>query len=170
MLFEMHSLGYIAVGLVGFIAIFDYIALKLMKNNHIKFAQLGKKLLDSDELSEVQKGYVISLLNDAFQWKFMLFVVFILPVALFAKIRKETTPDFIKDLMGNETFVEFIDLHRKVVFSANTLFTVIFFLELLLLLPLIVICFHGIRQISAIVDFSFSKVSPKVGEEGIPVR
>lgn len=142
----------------------------------LQFAEKGKALLSSPKFDEKQKELFTSMLDDAFEWRFMAFASFLLPsVALRyaldsnfrARIHSEdvTFCGIEKQAEGKE----FMRLHREVVIAANPIFFVVVFLEIIfILVPSIIIAGSvdaGVDRFKQTVRATERKVSARVGHK-----
>jgi hypothetical protein len=135
----MSLIAPLPVVIAGIILLFvfsaDLIALKRMRNVHIELAKLAKTLLNSDDLNNDQKKIVANMLDDVFSWWYMPFAVVILPYALLLLIANKKP---------SENF-------------ANLFFVMVLALGLIAML-----CLGGYKGVKTLVDSAFLKASPNI--------
>jgi hypothetical protein len=162
----MSLIAPLPVVIAGIILLFvfsaDLIALKRMRNVHIELAKLAKTLLNSDDLNNDQKKIVANMLDDVFSWWYMPFAVVILPYALLLLIANKKPSENFANLLMIEEFRAFQELHTKSVLSSNTLFSLIFFVMVLALGLIAMLCLGGYKGVKTLVDSAFLKASPNI--------
>ncbi len=165
MLKDVPTTLLVMVVLVFLYPIIVRIFLELAQPSRLKMATLGKKLLGSNKLTEPQKELIRDMLDDAFDWRYMLYAVGILPFVamkmLVSRQGSETHNFGYKDLLTNEIFKEFSDLHLRATAAANPLLALLFVIELAVILAIVII-FVGISVWPKLLLKMTVKVSPNV--------
>lgn len=98
---------------------------------------LGKELLSSPNVSERYKVIVDGMLDDAYDWRLMASVVLRLPIFLFGRllgfIKPLPLPQLPSDEDARKKLLDFISCHMRSVAAANPICSLIFALEVAVL-------------------------------------
>lgn len=92
----------------------------------LEFADIGKSLLSSPDISEEHKELISDMLDDVFSWRFMAFATFAFPVAVFRGGAKTRLDENEKQLFDRPDMSRFVHLHMKSVMAASPLWAAAF--------------------------------------------
>jgi len=102
--------------------------------SRLRMAALGKRLLASPKLSERQKVAIDRMLDDAFDWRFMLLMSVMIPArAMFARSRDGGCDGCIFNVGDDGVAAlvrEFTDCHIRATAAANPLFAAVVAVEM----------------------------------------
>lgn len=102
--------------------------------SRMKMLEIGKELLKSDDLEEIQKKIIRSMMRDALDWKQMYLIVFFLPIYLIQK-KRFPSPDIVSTNKNfSDKYGEFLHLYGKSIIAANPIVFCVFIFEVFLLL------------------------------------
>ncbi len=102
--------------------------------SRLKMLEIGKELLKSDDLKEIQKKIIRSMMGDALDWTQMYLIVFFLPIYLIQK-KRLPSPDIVSTNKNiSDKYGEFLQLYGKSIIAANPIVFCVFILEVFLLL------------------------------------
>lgn len=107
----------------------------------LRMADLGKQLLASTHLPDRLKDVVDGMLDEAFDWRFMLFASFLFPYFVIGRMFRLIAPPKIpkiNDLETRKQFHEFLNCHTRATAAANPLFAIILGIEVALLVVVLV--------------------------------
>ncbi|PSJ55744.1 hypothetical protein [Pseudaminobacter soli (ex Li et al. 2025)] len=119
------------IAIVTIVAVFCYpvvsaIILKLTQRTRDEFADLVRSVLADPTVAEDQKVFVSSLVDDVFDWRFMLIAAVVFPfVVLTDRVRKDMTEED-RRFFAREDARRLIGLHMKAVMAASPIFTLLF--------------------------------------------
>jgi len=146
-------------------AFIDYNNLKRMRNDHIRFAELGAEIIGKYDLSERQETFIRSCLSDVSQWWFMPFAVTMIPVILFKLVLHKPIelPSELMELRKYEEFKEFRSLHISTLTSSNSFFTIVFMMLITIcLLPLLIL--RGLKDSIRVGEATLYRTSPRFSD------
>ena len=145
-----------------FFAVVDYNQLRKMRTQHERLAELGAILITKYELTDRQEAFIKGCLDDIFQWWFLPYSLLMLPVVMIQAIgkKKSSLPTAISELSKYEEFHEFKQIHMNSLFSSNSLFAIIFFVVVfVVMIPVFLI--GGIMAAVKIPQTAIYETSPR---------
>jgi len=106
----------------------------------LELADLASELVLRDDIPERHKKIISSIVDDAFEWKFMIFAFCVTPGFAIMRLRRRSLPDPFEDITGAEArqkMGRFIELFAISTASANPLFSILVTVEFLVLFSIL---------------------------------
>lgn len=114
----MEWTGPAALSAIALISLAPALFLRRVRQDRIRLAELGRRLLASPHLTEREKLIVDALLEDAFDWRIMLDVAKRLPHIVSAKAQSPDDPEF-EAFLAKPDVAEFLRCFTRSAEAAN---------------------------------------------------